>query len=129
MQACASAEGPAGTSLKQSEHLNGSGIPPLPPLSLSEHPTIVNIPRDTIKKLKAKDFIPVFFSSSQGFRAAPSRYIIYFQIPHDLQIQDEVFDCPKSVYRRENHYWKGRSIQAMVEGSTMSVWSGKTEPK
>ena len=41
-----------------------------------------------------------------------------FSIPHDLQMLDEVFDCPDGGYPRENHYWKGHSIQAMIQDST-----------
>ena len=50
-----------------------------------------------------------------------------FSIPHDLQMLDEVFDCPDGGYQRENHYWKGHSIQAMIENSAEPARTALTE--
>lgn len=38
-----------------------------------------------------------------------------FSIPHDLLILDQVFKCPNGSYRRENSFWKGQSVQALVD--------------
>lgn len=37
-----------------------------------------------------------------------------FAIPHDLQILQEVFGVENGEYRRENAFWKGRSIGELV---------------
>lgn len=37
-----------------------------------------------------------------------------FNIPHDLKILDEVFDCKHGEYRRENAFWKSHNIMEMI---------------
>ena len=40
-----------------------------------------------------------------------------FQIPHDLKILEEVFQCPKGAYRKNNGYWDSYSLIQMIEKS------------
>jgi len=37
-----------------------------------------------------------------------------FNIPHDLQIMDSVFDCKDGSYNRENRYWKASGISDLI---------------
>ena len=41
-----------------------------------------------------------------------------FQIPHDLKILDEVFNCPNGSYRKANQYWQSYNLVAMIDNST-----------
>ncbi len=38
-----------------------------------------------------------------------------FNIPHDLKILEEVFDCKDGHYCRENHYWTAHYLLDMIE--------------
>ena len=40
-----------------------------------------------------------------------------FQIPHDLQILQEVFRCEDGNYARENRYWESHDIVGAIERS------------
>ena len=40
-----------------------------------------------------------------------------FQIPHDLKILEEVFQCPKGAYRKNNGYWDSYSLIQMIDKS------------
>jgi len=40
-----------------------------------------------------------------------------FQIPHDLQILQEVFRCEDGDYARDNIYWKSHDIVAVIDDS------------
>lgn len=38
-----------------------------------------------------------------------------FNIPHDLKILDEVFDCKEGNYSHENAFWKSNNLIQMIE--------------
>ncbi len=40
-----------------------------------------------------------------------------FQIPHDLKILEQVFDCPDGKYCKSNDYWDSYSLTQMIEKS------------
>ena len=47
-----------------------------------------------------------------------------FNIPHDLKILEEVFDCPDGRYTRKNDYWCCWGIQEIIAGTEEKVREG-----
>ena len=53
-----------------------------------------------------------------------------FQIPHDLKILQEVFNCEKGAYQKKNHYWQSYDLLELINNSSSEqkkLWQIKVQ--